>query len=97
MNLDLEALETSFDVVAPRGEELVDEFYSRLFEAAPAVMPLFADTDLQRQKKMLLARSSCCASRCATSTRSSPNCGSLVLATSRTGRSPSTIPLSETC
>ena len=43
MNLDLEALETSFDVVAPRGEELVDEFYSRLFEAAPAVMPLMLE------------------------------------------------------
>jgi len=54
MNLDLEALETSFDVVAPRGEELMDEFYARLFEAAPAVMPLFAATDLQRQKTMLL-------------------------------------------
>ena len=54
MNLDLEALETSFDVVAPRGEELTDEFYRRLFEAAPGVMPLFANTDLQRQKTMLL-------------------------------------------
>ena len=54
MNLDLEALETSFDIVAPRGDELVDEFYRRLFEAAPAVMPLFANTDLRRQKTMLL-------------------------------------------
>ena len=54
MNLDLEALETSFDVVAPRGDELMDEFYRGLFEAAPAVMPLFADTNLQRQKTMLL-------------------------------------------
>lgn len=54
MNLDLEALETSFDLVAPRGDELVDLFYSRLFEAAPAVIPLFAGTDLQRQKTMLL-------------------------------------------
>ena len=54
MSLDLEALETSFDVVAPRGDELMDEFYKRLFEAAPAVMPLFAGTDLKRQKTMLL-------------------------------------------
>jgi methyl-accepting chemotaxis protein len=54
MNLDLETLETSFDLVAPRGDELVDLFYSRLFEAAPAVIPLFADTDLRRQKAMLL-------------------------------------------
>jgi hemoglobin-like flavoprotein len=54
MSLDLNALETSFDLVAPRGEELVDEFYARLFETAPAVKPLFAHTDFKRQKAMLL-------------------------------------------
>jgi methyl-accepting chemotaxis protein len=54
MDLDLQALETSFDIVAPRGDELMHEFYRGLFEAAPAVMPLFANTDLQRQKTMLL-------------------------------------------
>ena len=54
MELDVRALETSFDLVAPRSEELMDEFYSRLFERAPAVRPLFANTDLQRQKAMLL-------------------------------------------
>jgi len=54
MNLDLQALETSFDLVAARGDDLMDEFYGRLFEAAPAVKPLFADTDLPRQKAMLL-------------------------------------------
>ena len=54
MNLDLQALETSFDLVAPRGDDLMDEFYGRLFEAAPAVKPLFAGTDLPRQKAMLL-------------------------------------------
>jgi hemoglobin-like flavoprotein len=55
MALDLETLETSFDLIAPRGEELVDVFYTRLFEAAPAVEPLFAHTDLRKQKSMLLA------------------------------------------
>ena len=54
MSLNLEALETSFDLIAPRGDELMDVFYSRLFAAAPAVKPLFANTDLQRQKSMLL-------------------------------------------
>ena len=54
MDLDLHALETSFDLVAPRGEELIDEFYARLFQTAPAVMPLFAGTDMPRQKAMLL-------------------------------------------
>jgi hemoglobin-like flavoprotein len=54
VNLNLEALETSFDLVAPRGDELMDVFYARLFAAAPAVKPLFAATDLKRQKTMLL-------------------------------------------
>jgi methyl-accepting chemotaxis protein len=54
MTLELDALETSFDLVAPHGEKLVDIFYARLFAAAPAVKPLFAGTDLQRQKSMLL-------------------------------------------
>ena len=55
MSLDLQALETSFDIVAPRGDELMDVFYARLFVAAPAVRPLFAGTDLRRQKAMLLS------------------------------------------
>ena len=54
MDLYLTALETSFDVVAPRGDELVDVFYARLFATAPAVRPLFAHTDMRRQKTMLL-------------------------------------------
>jgi len=55
MTLDLEALETSFDLIAPRGDELMDVFYAGLFAAAPAVKPLFAGTDLRRQKAMLLS------------------------------------------
>jgi hemoglobin-like flavoprotein len=55
MTLDLDTLESSFDLIAHRGDELVDVFYARLFEAAPTVQPLFARTDLRRQKTMLLA------------------------------------------
>jgi hemoglobin-like flavoprotein len=55
MALDLHALETSFDLVAPHGEELVDTFYTRLFAAAPAVEPVFARADMAHQKTMLLA------------------------------------------
>jgi hemoglobin-like flavoprotein len=55
MDLNLEALEESFDAIAPRGDELMDEFYGRLFEAAPAVKPRFAGTDMRRQKAMLLS------------------------------------------
>jgi methyl-accepting chemotaxis protein len=54
MQLDVDILETTFDLVAPRGEELMDIFYARLFAAAPAVRPLFDGTDLRRQKAMLL-------------------------------------------
>ena len=54
MSLNRDALETSFDLLAPRGDELMDEFYSRLFAVAPAVKPLFPG-DLRRQKAMLLA------------------------------------------
>ena len=55
MQLNLAALETSFDLVAPRGDELMDRFYTGLFAAAPAVRPLFAGTDMRRQKAMLLS------------------------------------------
>jgi hemoglobin-like flavoprotein len=55
MHLELDALETSFDLVAPRADQLMDTFYTRLFEAAPGVKPLFAGTDLARQKSMLLS------------------------------------------
>jgi nitric oxide dioxygenase len=55
MALDLDALETSFDLVAARGDEVVESFYTRLFATAPGVALLFAETDLNHQKKMLLA------------------------------------------
>jgi hemoglobin-like flavoprotein len=55
MDLNITALETSFDQIAVRGDELVDVFYRRLFEVAPGVRPLFAGADLKRQKGMLLA------------------------------------------
>ena len=55
MALDLDALETSFDLVAPRGDELTEIFYSRLFAAAPAIVPLFGQTDIGDQRAKLLA------------------------------------------
>jgi hemoglobin-like flavoprotein len=53
MNID--ALETSFDLVAPKGDELMEIFYANLFATAPSVEPLFAGTDMRRQRAMLLA------------------------------------------
>ena len=37
MDLNIDALETSFDHIASRGDELVDAFYGRLFAVAPGV------------------------------------------------------------
>src|SRR4051794_37806238 len=53
MALDINSLETSFDAIAPRGEELVEDFYDRLFTAAPPLRGLFPD-DMKRQRSMLL-------------------------------------------
>ncbi len=67
--MDIDALETSFDLVAPKGDELMEIFYANLFAVAPSVKPLFAGTDMARQRRCCCPRSCCCASRCATSTR----------------------------
>jgi hemoglobin-like flavoprotein len=53
--IQIDALEESFDIVAPRGTELMDVFYSRLFELAPEVRPLFAGADMAAQKQKLLS------------------------------------------
>ena len=52
--LQVELLETSFALVAPRGEELVSAFYEKLFSKHPEVMPFFENTDMSEQKKKLL-------------------------------------------
>jgi hemoglobin-like flavoprotein len=53
--MDMEALETSFDLVAPRGDELMRIFYARLFATAPAVRALFPDDMRPQQAKLLAA------------------------------------------
>ncbi|MBX3340433.1 MAG: PAS domain S-box protein [Nitrospira sp.] len=55
MGLQVELLESSFKLVAPKGEELVTRFYERLFKKYPAVKPLFKHTTIKEQKKKLLA------------------------------------------
>lgn len=51
--LNIELIESSFALLAPKGDELVDRFYQRLFETSPAVRTLFPD-DMAGQKKALL-------------------------------------------
>src|SRR5215218_4891472 len=54
MAIDVELLEKSFDLVAPQSDELMRTFYDNLFEAAPAVRPLFERVDMERQRQALL-------------------------------------------
>jgi hemoglobin-like flavoprotein len=54
MTLQVETLETSFDLIAPRGDEVVDRFYSRLFATDQRIRHLFDNVDMARQKQSLL-------------------------------------------
>lgn len=54
-DLDVDLLETTFEAVKPRAGELVEFFYSRLFERHPAVLPLFAGADMREQQGKLLS------------------------------------------
>jgi hemoglobin-like flavoprotein len=54
VSLAISVLEDSFDLVAPRGDELVERFYDRLFATAPELRSLFGATDMARQRQMLL-------------------------------------------
>jgi hemoglobin-like flavoprotein len=54
MPILVSVLEESFDLVAPRCEELVERFYERLFDHAPELRLLFRDTDMERQRQLLL-------------------------------------------
>ena len=52
--MNIELLEKSFELLAPRGDQLVDRFYDELFRKHPGVQPLFAGVDMARQKRHLL-------------------------------------------
>jgi len=52
MNVNL--LRSSFDALRPQAPLLVERFYATLFERYPQVRPLFAHTDLTKQKLMLI-------------------------------------------
>ncbi len=53
--LQIELLETSFEALKPRGDELVEYFYDQLFEQYPTVLPLFEGADMQKQQGKLLS------------------------------------------
>lgn len=47
-------LQSSFNLLAPRGAELVDRFYAHLFARHPELRPMFP-TEMSEQKRKLLA------------------------------------------
>lgn len=55
MSLNVELLEQSFERVKPRADEFATSFYENLFTDNPEAKPLFANTDMAKQKKMLIA------------------------------------------
>jgi hemoglobin-like flavoprotein len=55
MPVPVEILEQSFDLIAPRGDELADRMYANIFTAAPAALALFAGADMAAQKQKLFA------------------------------------------
>jgi nitric oxide dioxygenase len=52
--LHIELLESSFDLLAPRADELAERFYERLFAVAPQTREMFP-ADLEAQKRALVA------------------------------------------
>ena len=55
MDLNVELLEKSFHLVAPKGKALVARFYERLFEKYPETKRLFHHANMRQQRKKLLA------------------------------------------
>lgn len=55
MSLNAELLEKSFARVKPQEEKFANSFYDNLFADNPEAKPLFANTDMAKQKKMLFA------------------------------------------
>jgi hemoglobin-like flavoprotein len=53
-NPSVTRIRASFELLAPRGAEIVDAFYTKLFQTAPSVRALFP-SDLRAQKQHLLA------------------------------------------
>lgn len=54
MSTNSELIRSSFGAISPNAETLVKRFYEILFERYPQVQALFAHTDHQRQRRMIL-------------------------------------------
>lgn len=52
---DIDLVQSTFELLAPRGDELVETFYALLLERHPAVAPLFDGVDMEQQRAKLLS------------------------------------------
>lgn len=52
-NATIDRLESSFKLLAPRGDELADRFYSRLFAENPTLRSMFPETMADQKKKLI--------------------------------------------
>ncbi|HAT15377.1 MAG TPA: hypothetical protein DCS91_18995 [Microcoleaceae bacterium UBA11344] len=55
MSLNVELLEQNFQKIKPHAGEFAASFYENLFAAHPQVQPLLAQTNMEKQRKLLLA------------------------------------------
>lgn len=53
--LNVELLESSFKLLAPRGHEFVGAFYENLFASYPETQRFFTKTDMAEQRKKLVS------------------------------------------
>ena len=51
MNLDVRILRESFESLRPKGDEMVETFYSILFSRHPDIQKMFGKTDMTAQRK----------------------------------------------
>lgn len=54
LGLNVPVLQKSFNLLAPKVEELVADFYAELFARHPGVIPLFKNTDDKKQQQKLI-------------------------------------------
>ncbi|HET9238337.1 MAG TPA: globin domain-containing protein [Oligoflexus sp.] len=55
MDLNIKLIQETFELVTPRAEEFANRFYANLFQDYPAAQPLFDASQLDKQKRLLVA------------------------------------------
>lgn len=55
MELDIKLIQETFELLKPRAEEFSHRFYERLFQDFPQAQPLFSSSNMDKQKRLLVA------------------------------------------